>query len=150
MANYYAEARSNYFKVEDPEKFREFCRRWGLKPITRLHDDYGELHGFTCEDLEGGLPHGYLYEIIEEMVEEDPACATRYNENPPELDEELAQCLAPGWIAVLIEVGHEKLRVLAGHARAIDCDGNCTYLNLSHIYEQAQKELGGIVLPAEY
>ena len=33
MANYYATARSNYFKVKDLEAFREWCRSLEIEPI---------------------------------------------------------------------------------------------------------------------
>jgi len=35
MANYYATSRSNYFKVKDNEKFKEFCGEIGVEMITQ-------------------------------------------------------------------------------------------------------------------
>ena len=120
MANYEALARSNYFRVKDPEAFRQWCKDLGLEVITKKEE---ALFGWMNTD--GGIPSQRDNDQAEE--EED-------------LDffAELATHLHPGEVAVAHEIGHEKMRCLDAVAVAINSEGVSVQLSLDEIYEQAQ------------
>lgn len=126
MANYVAFARSNYFGVTDPALFQALCTRWNLEMITE-----DGKYGFLCEE---GLPDDCM---------------------PPEFEQktdftgELAALLLPGDVAVMQEIGFEKLRYLVGYARAINHLGEEVSLSINDIYERA-KDLGPNITTCEY
>ena len=134
MANYYAAARTNYFRVKDEQAFRKWA---------------GDLSCEICDDQEGRfclLPGEYTDDGT------FPSC--RFDENNDgvdfEFEEELAQHLQPGSVAIIMESGAEKLRYVHGHAIAIRSDGKQVSLSLRDIYDKAEKELEGEVTAAEY
>jgi hypothetical protein len=130
MANYEAYARSNYFRVTDSAAFSALCARWSLEAITTTVD--GEaLHGFLCED---GLPS-------ELETEDDDATFV--------FDDELAAILAPGSVAVMQEIGFEKMRYLSGFSRAINSAGESVSVSIDDIYDRA-KTLGAYVTDCAY
>lgn len=55
---------------------------------------------------------------------------------------ELAPHLNPRDVAVLIEIGSEKLRYLHGDVVAVHPDGRAAWVNLSDIYKEARKAFG--------
>ena len=59
-----------------------------------------------------------------------------------DLVEELAQHLADGEIAVLVEAGAEKLRYITGDAIAVNSKGEKVAFSLRHIYELAEQAFG--------
>ena len=78
----------------------------------------------------------------------------RFNEETGDDDEvdvpgELAAYLKDGEVAVLIEVGSEKLRYLCGYATAVNSTGKTVNMSLEGIYESARK-LGSDITRAEY
>ncbi len=61
----------------------------------------------------------------------------------------LAAYLKDDEVAVLMEVGSEKLRYLCGFATAVNSKGETVSISLEHIYELARK-LGPNITPAQY
>jgi hypothetical protein len=124
MANYEAYARSNYFQVTSADAFGAFCRRWQLTPITPITQGESEqtLHGFLCDE---GFPSCEYYDVDkDEYVEGD-------------FTADLADVLADGAVAIVQEIGHEKLRYLVGFARAINNKGETAEISIDDIYEKA-------------
>jgi len=187
MANWYGTARSNYFRVKDPEAFKDW--------INAMHDlfllEKDGKFGFYAEGDSGSFPsyiEKHSTEVIgcirspqgetvrsfthvaygdapdDEKVRDD---ATRYFHGLPEwmgqdnptldlkIEEQsdmedaemdwsfmLAPHLAEGEVAVLLEVGAEKIRYVTGWATAITWDGRETFINLDSIYAKAAAEFG--------
>ena len=111
--------RSNYFAVRDAPEFLEFCDRWDFEAIRNSEN----LHGFLC---------------VEEMeFEED------------EVLDEIADLLAAGNVAVVMQVNHDKMRWLDGAAWAVNTRHERRTVALSDIYKQAE-QLGSDVTQALY
>lgn len=120
MANWYGSARSNYFRVKDTDAFLRWAERRGLGIFK--NEQARDLHAIHAGDTtdSGGWPS---YDL----------------ENDEELDlvSELAEHLAPGQVAILLEVGAEKLRYLTGQAIAVNAKGRVVEVTLSDIYRKA-------------
>jgi hypothetical protein len=135
MANYYENARTNYFKVKDEAKFNEFlCSLSGL-------DSYKDKEGRHAIffDYESGVP------------------SSKYNEETKDYDDvdfldELSQHLADGSIAIVMGAGAEKLRFINGYAEAINNKGERVGINISDIYDLAKQKFGkdAEITPAQY
>lgn len=158
MASWYGHSRSNYFKVKNAKKFQEFCDKWGAKMITNkflldeknkavkkldplLKERYAEegtlLHGLTGDDEFGGLPSCLWDDDGNEKANFD------------DFLKELATHLADSWIAVLQEVGAEKLCYITGVSIAINSKGEQRNINLDNIYKEAES-LGEHMMPCQY
>lgn len=137
MANYEPHARSNYFAVKNVEAFTAFCARWGLERIQEREqaEQNGPLVGFLC-DSEQGIPTTLYNEDTDTDVEVDFIA-------------ELSGQLADGAVAVVMEVGYEKLRYLNGYAIAVNAAGEEVSIHLDEIYERA-KVLGQEVTTCTY
>lgn len=126
MANFYGTARSNYFKVKDEAKFKEWvdsCPGLGRS---------GNLEGFMIysDDPDSGTWPCYRWDEEEkDHVEID-------------LASELSEHLVEGEIAVLVEAGAEKLRYISAWAVAVNWKGEAEYLNLDRIYSLAEERWG--------
>jgi hypothetical protein len=123
MANYTAYFRSNYFAVKDVAQFQAFCAAFQLEMIRDTENNQ-TLYGFLNEGNESGLP------------------ATRYNEATDDWEEvdfmcELAAHLTDGYVAIVMEVGYEKMRYLIGVARAVNAAGEMVEVDLDEIYARA-------------
>ena len=141
MANYYATARSNYFAVKDEMMFRQWAEFAGLKVLDPTHTDK------TAD----GIPR---FAITPDNGNEDGWPSHRYNEETEEYDdvdvlEELAAYLKDGDVAILMEIGSEKLRYLCGYANAVNSKGETVGITLEGIYALAGK-LGSNITRAEY
>jgi hypothetical protein len=135
MATYIASARSNYFKVKDAALFQKFCRQYGLEIIEPSPDAKNEerRYGFLIYD---SLPAGRSDDSDGWI--------------PTDFIQELAEQLAPGEVAVVMEVGSEKMRYLNGYACAVNSRGKTVELNLNQIYQQAKQRFGILPTTAEY
>jgi hypothetical protein len=127
MANYYATARSNYFRVKDAASFEAWCKKRQLDCWTKHYDDVGQRYAISPEE---GCDAGWSHYDIEHDAEID-------------LFAELAEHLDPRDVAVLIEIGSEKLRYLIGEAVAVHSSGRTVRVNLDEIYDKALAELDG-------
>jgi hypothetical protein len=127
MANYTAIARSNYFAVKDATAFEAWCKKRQLKH-WRGTDANAARYAITPNDFcdTGGWPeHG---DDDDELIED--------------LCDALAGHLADGEVAVLYEIGNEKLRYLIGTATAIHSSGKRVDLNLCEIITRARDAFG--------
>ena len=127
MANYVPFMRSNYFKVKDPQAFEAFCKKWDLELIKTPdpQDPQGQLFG-CVNNGETGLPCGYYDKEKDEFVEED-------------FMKTLSGHLCEGWVAVVREVGYEKMRYLVGFTVAVNSAGRSCVVDLDAIYDRARR-----------
>jgi len=142
MANYYATARSNYFAVKDEKAFREWA---GLLRLTILKPDHRDKvadgiprFGIAPGDHDdsGGWPT---------MLWNKEAC----DFDAIDVAEQLSAHLADDEVAVLLEVGNEKLRYLTGAAVAVNSKGQGVRMDFESIYAVAAN-LGKNITRAEY
>lgn len=127
MANYYGNSRSNYFKVKDKEKFKNFLD--SMYDMEYIEDSEGRV-GFLVSGEGGSIPCEIWDENADEYVELD-------------FDRLLAQHLQDGEVAIYQEVGAEKLRYLVGYSIAVNSKGERVAVSINDIYRLAQEELGG-------
>lgn len=132
MANWYGAARTNYFRVKDPEAFK----RW-LSDFEVVVIEKDGRYGFYSNDEYGGFPSYRHNDETGEYVDID-------------LANELSGHLVAGEVAVLIENGAEKLRYLSGWAQAVASDGRTVAVNLSDIYDKAKEAFGVAPTDASY
>ena len=140
MANYYASSRTNYFKVRDELEFENWL---GTTNMEILHTEV-DAHGNCLTALVPTAPDGEGWSLT--IWEDDEGY--QYEEER-DLVQELAKHLEPGWVAIFMEAGAEKLRYVSGFAIAVNSDGNVLQLSLNDIYKQAEG-MGEHITPAEY
>ena len=121
MANYEGVARSNYFQVLDVDAFRTWAKDLELEVIEDA-DEPGAV-GLISRTDDGAWPACDL-ETMEDI----------------DFGKLLAQHLAPGQIAILMEIGHEKTCYLGGYAVAINSEGRQVSIGLFDIYKLARKK----------
>jgi len=121
MANYVGYARSNYFRVRDEAAF--LCWVETLAGVVaRREDGNPERFVILVEDGDdGGWPDRRYHEGVGDEEEID-------------LHTELAGHLAEGEVAVLEEVGAERLRYLVGYAVAVNHRGEKLAVSIDDIY----------------
>lgn len=120
MANWCGTSRSNYFKVKDEVAFKAWAESCYLT---------------VYEDSDGAFmihPEG-----------EDGWPSRTSEDSYLDLFAELPAHLAENQVAVLMEVGAEKLRYVTGNAVAVSWTGEVVQVNLEDIYKLAQDEFGG-------
>lgn len=130
MANYYASARSNYFRVKDRAAFDAAIARLADLTIVEGRDDNAGRVALLCD---GGDQGGWPGWTMDETGEGEDT-----EVDVPEL---VAEHLDEGEVAVFMEAGAEKLRYVCGYATAINSAGERRDVSLDSIYELA-KELG--------
>lgn len=138
MANYIGHGRSNYFTVTDADIFEAFCAKWGL---VEIDDGEGRV-GFYPDDVvweDHSLPGAPTDAWREDHEEpgEDGYLSEPYE--GPDLLDDLATLLADRSVAVVMEVGHEKLAYVSGRATAINSRGERASLSLGDIYDVAAR-----------
>jgi hypothetical protein len=142
MANYYATARSNYFAVKNEDAFRQWADLLGLTIMEPSHREkvadgirrFAITPGDHADN--GGWPDSLYDEEMDEVHDVN-------------VQEQLAAHLADDEVAVLIQVGSEKLRYVDGSAVALNSRGENVSIDLWYIYELA-RTLGGNLTRAEY
>jgi hypothetical protein len=136
MANYYGQARSNYFAVKDEEAFREDIKNYPVELLTQ--EQNGQLlFGFLDGNQDGAGLETMLY---------DPETEEETEISYLEL---FRKHLADDWVAVIVEVGSEKYRYFQGFAEAYNNKGETRIISLDDIYDIA-KYLGENVTTATY
>lgn len=137
MANYYGSGRTNYFLVKDAEEFKKDIDALGVgfEVVSRTNAQ-GTVHVALLSEDESGFP------------------ADTYNEETEDYEtisweEIFGKHLVDGSVAIIIEVGSEKLRYLNGYAVAYNNKGESKSIGLEEIYDLA-KELGSEITRAEY
>ena len=124
MANFYGQARSNYFAVKDAGSFLDEMTQYPVEVITQEKDGV-TLYGFVDADADGGADVWSKWdEDIAETVEIDWA-------------EVFKRHLQDDWVAVIVSVGWEKYRYFQGDTVAFNNKGESKTINLEHIYELA-------------
>lgn len=123
MADYVGYARSNHFRVRDEVSFLYWV---GTLPgvVTRREDGNAERFALLAEDGDDGGWPNWRHDYGEE--------------EEIDLHAELAGHLAEGEVAVLEEVGAEKLRYLVGYAVAVNHRGEKLAVSLDDIYEKVR------------
>jgi hypothetical protein len=137
MANYYATARTNYFKVVDEEEFKSFFSNLPVDIITKNSENTGELlYGLlsTCES--GGWP-SYIFD--DETGDEEEI----------DIVDEIGRRLTPGHVAIIQEIGAEKLRYLVGFSVAVNSELERVSVSIDDIYSKSLS-LGNAITHAEY
>lgn len=131
MANWYGTSRSNYFKVENEEAFREWAESRDLQVLER--------------------PDG-LFGITPSSMSEDGSWPSYDYDNDYEIDfqAELIEHLAEGQVAILMTIGAEKLRYLTGFSVALAWDGRRISVDIADIYDKVEVEFGLQPTAAEY
>ena len=117
MANYCCAYRTNYFKVKDNEKFKEFMTHVYAEDLEIFHkkDENGnELYGFGGY---GGIS-GY-FNNENEYEDSDEAWDNAYDN----FIDGLAKQVAEDDAILLFEVGNEKLRYVVGSVAVITSKG---------------------------
>ena len=131
MSDYTGYARSNYFKVKDLDAFRAWALPLDLDFTTDADDP--DTVALICNTEHGEWP----YKDAEDQEIPDFALA-------------LSEHLAPGQVAILMEIGHEKMRYVSGYATAINNRGQRIDIALSDIYKMAREQFGVDISAAEY
>jgi len=170
MADWVGHARSNYFKVKDKNKFQEFCELFGCELISkqgkilekRCYDclynnkldekckhlikrTVGECKGDEYEDeLVGFLGNNGNGQIFG-YAEDDQGNVLEFEDAL----NMLATHLEEGWVAIVQEVGAEKLRYITGFATAINSKGETQDISIGQIYQKAEA-LGRNITRCEY
>jgi len=129
--------RSNYFAVHDAAAFEAFCERHNLEPITENSEP--ARRGFLS-------PRDVMFSPDREDDFGDEG-----EEESGEQDwlNELAKHIAGDDVAVVMQIGSDKMRFLAGHAWAINGQGQRQELDLDEIYTRAGA-LGRLPTLAQY
>lgn len=135
MANYCGTARSNYFRVKDKQKFAEWCNSLELEPIYTKDDlTKDELCGFLVNTEYGSIPNFRMEG--DECIDIDFII-------------ELSTHLTDGEVAIVMEIGAEKMRYLQGFAEAVNSKGETAIVTLDDIYDKA-KILGSNITDVSY
>lgn len=140
MAQYVATTRSNYFLVRDPAAFEAWCMNRDFEFWTQKADDKTIRYAMTADTCDC---YGWSRFSHSEEGEDTIDCEI-------DVPAELAGHLADGETAILLEIGSEKLRYVAGTALAVHCTGQTIVISLSDIYDRASAAFGGTITPAEY
>jgi len=122
MANYYGNARSNYFAVKDTDAF---VAAFAEVPDVELVEDGGKWTMLVSGGDDSGWPSITYNHVTGDDYEID-------------IPEMVSKHLADGEVAVFMESGAEKLRYIIGFAEAINSDGERVSLDLNNIYELAK------------
>lgn len=133
MANYYGSARSNYFKVKDPDAFKAWAQ--SLSCVGVWNGENGSFGIYSdCPDS-GCWPST-------KWVDDEPVDI--------DLEAELAEHLQEGEVAILMQCGAEKLRYVSGYAIAVNHLGETVSVCLAEIYKLAKAKFGTEPTQAEY
>lgn len=135
MANWYGSARSNYFRVKDKDAFTTWCASRNLNILNSTGESTVAIAPSDFDD--GAWPSQTFNEETQDYDDVD-------------LVAELATHLAEGEVAVLMQIGAEKLRYLTGWAVAVNHKGETVSLNLSDIYDLAKTKFGVTPTEAQY
>ena len=134
MANYCCAYRTNYFKVKDNEKFKEFMTHVYAEDLEVFHkkDENGnELYGFGGY---GGIS-GY-FNNENEYEDSDEAWDNAYDN----LIDGLAKQVAENDAILLFEVGNEKLRYVVGSVAVITSKGY-EYRDITNVGVEIAKQM---------
>ena len=113
MANYYANARTNYFRVTDEEKYNELFKKL-------VGDNCEEVYDFTKEE-NGVKLHGFgCYGTIDFLVSSPDAEDPEYDWDV--FTKKLQEILPEDEAFIYMENGHEKLCTVSGFSVIVTKD----------------------------
>lgn len=138
MANYYGQARTNYFAVKDEQAFREDIKNYPVELIERKNEETGEtLFGFLDASSDGAGLDNFIWN---EETDEDVEIVW---------EDLFEKHLADGWVAVILETGAEKYRYLVGCATAYNNKREVKYVDINDFVTNFG-DLGENISPASY
>ena len=112
MANYYGQARTNYFEVKDAEAFVAEMSELPVEVLTQEDKETGKtLYGFLDANQDG---FGLSWSTWNDETDEDSEI------NWIDI---LQRHVASGWSAILMEVGSEKYRYFNAYAVVVTESG---------------------------
>ena len=141
MSNYTATARTNYFRVKDRAAFSDWVDSVRYQELSILVHADPQLVGLNATN---GDCSGFQIDWQDDDGAEHNLLA------------ELAQHLAEGAVAVLVEAGSEKCRYVTGFAIAVKADPaaeggfKTLKISLGDIYRRVQSEWGCAASQAIY
>lgn len=151
MANWYGAARSNYVLVKNLPALKADLEGWPISIHKKYNDDSDNsvLVCFLSDEQDSGGWPGFMDEWAE-----DPETGEEFSREV-EFDPSTCICphMEPGQVLVMMEVGHEKLRVLTGRAAAYNHEGKFVSVDLDDIYLKAANTFGveySSITPATY
>ena len=121
MANYYSTCRTNYFKVLDLKKFKEWLNEWYWEGFELCEEENGTM----CILCDQGWPN------CKRPDYSDADFVGEFKSHLPEKE-----------VVVLMEAGAEKHRYLCGVAVAFMKGRKEVYVDVNDIYEKAKKRFG--------
>ena len=122
MANYYASAKTNSFQVNNVDDFENELEKFDdLEVISNKETSMVTIYS----NSETGFVWDYFDEELDDYVEVDWQAIFQKH-------------LADGWVAIIQEVGNEKLRYLGGLAVAFNNKGETIDININNIFELAK------------
>jgi len=136
MANYYGTTRSNYFRVKDDVAFKDWCNELNLDWWDKTFDSQDGV--FYAISADTGDCCGWPTSV----VRADPGDPDVENDVEVDVAAELADHLDPRDVAILLEIGSEKLRYLVGTATAVNSEGKAHTISLANIAEEARTFFG--------
>ena len=123
MANFYGQARSNYFKVKDLEAFRA-----ALGEHCEIVEEGDTVAVFPNDENDDGM---FPSSVYNEETDED---------EDVDIFGLIADHLQENSVAVFMGIGSEKLRYLDGWAVAYDNGGEIASVNLNSILDLAKAQ----------
>lgn len=149
MANYDAAARTNSFRVKDLEAFKAHLGRYGLTATTFDNPYAGDIvisndkpdedpnqitlfsyGGWPSLDEDSTASRLDLDDISDDEWQKLDLRATDINQI-------IAEHLAEDEVAILVQVGQEKMRYLGGTALAVNAAGETRRIDLDDIVDLA-------------
>ena len=135
MANYYGAGRTNYFKVHNIAKFEKELAKYGLDgQVMKASVGRQKLVAIIPDNYDDGFPWQYLDDNDD------------YQDIP--WNEVFKAHLADDWVAIIVEVGNEKLRYLNGCAIGYNNKGESVEISIND--EKPFKVLGKNVTGASH
>ena len=137
MANYYSTVRTNYFHVNDEEKFRNVMRRvYGCEDTVELWEEkdkdgktvfgfgaYGGISGLQTAPKDEGEDPYYLDDVSYD-----------------DFLDALQECVADNDAIIILESGSEKMRYVVGAATVITSKES-QYLNITDLAVEAASKM---------
>jgi hypothetical protein len=125
VANYYGQARSNYFAVKDEQAFRADIEKCDVHLLTHTTEDGQTLFGvMDSEGSDSPMDTWFAWSADDETDEPEMTWSEFFQKH-----------LADGWVAILVEIGSEKYRFLNGVATAYNNKDDNRTIDLSSIVE---------------
>jgi hypothetical protein len=137
MANYIAQGRTNYFAVKDEQAFREDIAKCYVELIERKTEGGQTLFGFL-DNGEGEGIDWFAWQADDDTDEAEFTWGDFFKKH-----------LADGWVAIITNIGSEKMRFLTGEATAYNNKGEERFIDISNIVTLG-KEIGDNVTSPTY